>query len=248
MTNNMRPLIAPMTDDQRLKEEEFSRKLRDAESETVCNILSQGSTPDGVQEVVENASGFAEATAQKFRHPATPAVACKEGCTWCCFQSVRVSAPEAFRIARFLSREVMVAARTDVVNRLRKLDKVTRGLTPKARAKLRVPCAFLADGRCTIYPVRPLACAEFTSFDVQSCKRGQRIGFKPGSVIHEKARMLVYYAVQQGLTDGLREALPGTDTTPLELTAAVVSALDSSNAEASWISGGNVFATAHLVK
>jgi hypothetical protein len=126
--------------------------------------------------------------------------------------------------------------------------QVRTALTPKARAKLRVPSAFLADGRCTIYPVRPLACAEFTSFDVQVCKRGQRIGFKPGSVIHEKARMLVYYAVQQGLTDGLRDALPGTDTTPLELTSAVVSALDSSDAEASWISGGNVFAKAHLVK
>ena len=236
-----------MTDEQRLKEEAISRKLRGVESAAARDILAQDLTPDGLQKVVENASGFAEAMTLKFRDPATPEVACKEGCHWCCFQSVSVSAPETFRIARFLSSEIMAATRMDVINRLRKLDKATHGLTPKARAKLRLPCAFLADGRCTIYSVRPLACSEFTSFNVQDCKRGQRIGFKLGSVIHEKARMLVFYAVQQGLNDGLREALPATDTTPLELTAAVVSVLDSADAEASWIAGGKVFAKAHVV-
>ena len=245
MPNGSRPLIAPMTDEQRRKEETISRKLRDAESVAVRDILAQAPTPDGLQEVVENASFFAEAMTLKFRDPATPKVACKAGCYWCCFQSVPMSAPEAFRIVRLLSSEVMTATRPAVINRLRKLDKATRGLTPKARAKLHLPCAFLADGRCTIYSVRPLACNEFTSFDVKDCKRGQQIGFKPGSVIHEKARMLVFYAVQQGLNDGLREALPTTDTTPLELTAAVLSVLDSADAEATWIAGEKVFTKAH---
>ena len=157
-----------------------------------------------------------------------------------------MSAPEAFRIVRFLSNEVVTTRRTDIVNRLRKLDEATRGNSPKARAKLRLPCAFLADGRCTIYPVRPLACAEFTSFNLQDCKHGYRVGFKTGSVTHEKARMLVYYAVQQGLSDGSRMALPTADTTPLELTSAVISVLDSSDPEVSWIAGGKVFAHAHL--
>ena len=246
MVNGNRPLIAPMTDKQQRKEKALSRKLSEAESATVRDILAQALTPDSLQEVVVNASGFAEAMTQKFRDPATPEVACKESCQWCCFQSVGVSAPEAFRIVRFLSSEVMATRRTDIVNRLRKLDKSTWGKRPKARAKLRLPCAFLTDGRCTVYPVRPLSCAEFTSFNLQDCKRGYRVGFKPDSVIHEKARMLVYYAVQQGLRDGLRMALPTADTTPLELTSAVVSVLDSSDPEVSWIAGGKVFAQAHL--
>ena len=210
-------------------------------------MLEQAVTPNGLQAVIENASGFAEAMTQKFRHPDTPAVACKEGCYWCCYQSVPVTAPEAFRITRFLETEQLEDGQKDVVTRLHKLDKKTRGLTPKARAKIRIPCAFLKDGRCVIYSVRPLACAEFTSFNVQDCKRGYRVGFKPESVIHEKARMFVYRAVQQGLADGLRRVLPKADTSSLELTAAVVCALDSPDAEASWIAGAKIFAGAHLV-
>jgi Fe-S-cluster containining protein len=246
MLKGDRLLIEPMTDEQRRKETALSLKLSEAESATVSDILSQAFTPDSLQKVIVNASGFAEAMSQKFRDPATPEVPCQKGCNWCCFQLVSVSAPEVFRIIRFLSSEVMATRQTDIINRLRKLDKTARGKSPKARSKLHLPCAFLADGQCTIYSVRPLACAEFTSFNLQDCKRGYRIGFKPDSIIHEKARMLVYYAVQQGLSDGLRLALPTADTTPLELTSAVVSALDFLEPEASWIAGGKVFAYAHF--
>lgn len=246
MASGNRPLIAPLTDEQRRSEEAVSRKLHDAESVAARDILGAAVTPDALQRVVENAGGFAEAMTVKHRDPATPEVACKEGCHWCCFQSVPVSAPEVFRIARFLSGVVTEAATEDLINRLRKLDEATRGLTSKARAKLHLPCAFLAEGRCAIYSVRPLACAEFTSFNVQDCMLGQRAGFKSGSITHEKARMVVYFAVQRGLIDGLRKALPASDTTPLELTAAVIEALDCVDAETAWIGGGKVFVEAHV--
>jgi len=246
MPNENRPLIAPMTNEQRKKEEAILGQLRTAESAAVSDILKKALTPDGLQAVIENASGFAEAMTKKFRHPDTPPVACKEGCHWCCYQSVPVTAPEVFRINRFLATKQTEDGQADVADRLHKLDKQTRGLTSKTRAKMRVPCAFLKDGRCIIYSVRPLACAEFMSFNVQDCKRGQRVGFKPDSVIHEKARMIAYRAVQQGLADGLRRALPKADTSSLELTAAAVCVLNSPNAEAVWIAGGKIFTGAHF--
>lgn len=247
MANENRPLIAPMTNEQRKKEDDILRQLRIAESETVCEMLEQALTPDGLQAVIENASGFAETMSQKFRDPGTPPAACKEGCCWCCYQPVPVTAPESFRITRFLETEKLKDDKKAVVNRLHKLDKQTRGLTSKKRAKIPMPCAFLKDDRCLVYSVRPLACAEFTSFNVRDCKRGKRVGFKPKSIIHEKARMLVYRAVQQGLAEGLSRALPKSYSSPLELTAAIVCVLDSTNAEASWIEGAKIFAGAHLV-
>ena len=246
MSNGNRPLIAPMTTEQRKKEEAISNQIREAELEAAKNILANAATLDGLLNVIENASGFAEAMTHKFRDPASPPVACKEGCYWCCYQAVPVTAPEAFRISKFLASKLGPEAREKVEANLSQLDKRTRGLTPKARAKLRVPCAFLQEGRCTVYAVRPLACAEFTSFNVQDCKRGQRIGFKPGSVIHEKARMVVFHGVQKGLSQGLRESLPTADTSPLELTAAVVCALNIPHAAEEWLAGRKVFAGAHL--
>src|SRR5207247_3485819 len=103
-------------------------------------------------------------------------------------------------------------------------------LTSQQRVGIPKSCAYLRDGECSIYPDRPLACAEFTSYDVQVCKRGKRIGFRPGSVTHEKARMLAYNAVQRGLSEGVKNALPQTFGESLELTAASVVALDTPNA------------------
>jgi Fe-S-cluster containining protein len=240
------PLVAPVSDAQHRQEDAVLNHLREDEVAAARDIVTQTPTADGLQAVIEDASGFAEAMTQKLRDPATPAVACKRGCYWCCYQSIPVSAPETFRISRFLSSESMRDRRAAVIERLRKLDARTRGRDLKERAKLRVPCAFLENGSCTVYEVRPLACAEMTSFDVQDCKRGQRFGFEPGGVIHEKARMLVYGAIYQGLVEGLRQALPTADTSPLELTAAVVSALDNPAAESSWLDGGEVFAAAHF--
>ena len=60
--------------------------------------------------------------------------------------------------------------------------------------------------------------------------------------------MVVYYAVQHGLMDGLSEVLPNVDTTPLELTAAVLIAIDSPSAAARWLAGDDGFAGAHFCR
>jgi len=246
MQHVSRPLIASMTSEQCIKEEAFLSQLRTAESETVVDILNQSLTPDGLNTVIKNASGFAEAMVHKYRHPNTPPVACKKGCSWCCYQSVSVTAPEVFRITRFITTMHQETDRQNLIDRLYKLNEKIHCLSPQARAKKRLPCAFLEGNRCIIYSVRPLACAEFTSFNVQDCKKGQRVGFKPGSIIHEKARMLVYRAILKGMINGLHRSLPKSDNTPLELTAAVVCTLNEIEAEMSWISGSQLFANAHL--
>lgn len=134
------------------------------------------------------------------------------------------------RIATFVRESLPSQDYAATVDRLRFLDKATRGLTSQQRVGIPKPCAFLQDNRCVIYPVRPLACAEFTSYDVQVCKRGKRVGFKPGAVTHEKARLLAYGAVQRGLFEGLKRAVPQSDCEPLELTAASLVALDAPDA------------------
>lgn len=226
--------------------EALAEKMREAQEAAVVDRLTDEHSVDQVQVVVAEAEIFAEALTQKHLAPNSPLVACKTGCSWCCYQLVRVSAPEIFRIARYLDSASMTDTRAEIVERLRTLNKATCGLNEKGRINVPKSCAFLKDGQCSIYAVRPLACAEFTSYDVIACKRGKRVGFKSDGVIHEMARMLAYNSVQQGLADGLRKALPRADTAWLELTAAVVQALDTPNAEEAWLSGEKIFSDAHL--
>jgi len=225
----------------------LQERIRQAQQEAVSEVLLPVPSPDLVQQVVEDADGFAEALTAKHRDSASPPVACSIGCSHCCYQLVSVSAPEVFRIVRYVRSSMPSEKMEELIGRVRGLDKATRGTTSKARINIKKPCAFLeSDGCCSIYPVRPLACSEFTSYNVQDCKRGKRIGFKPFGIIHEKARMIAFNAVRQGLQDGLAVAIPDADTKWLELTAAITAALDHPNPEQAWLRGENIFSKAHL--
>jgi Fe-S-cluster containining protein len=225
---------------------ELSRRFEEAEADAASALIAESRTPEQLPKIAENAAGFADAMRTKHLHPASPPVACKDGCDWCCYQLVPVSVPEVLRIVAYLREHMSDAESSSVAQRLRALDKATRGLTSEQRVRIPKPCAYLHNHRCTIYPVRPLACVEFTSYDVQVCKRGKRIGFKPGSVTHETAGMIAYISVQRGLATGLKRGLPEVDTESLELTAASVVAIDTPDAAAGWINGSKVFASAHL--
>lgn len=234
--------ISPISLEQEIK---LGQKIQEAQAEGTAALLSEEKTEKQLVAVAENAAGCAEAATKKHLHPASPPVACQSSCSWCCYQLVPVSVPEIARIATYL-RNLPCEESASITTRLQVLDKATRGITAQQRVRVPKACAYLQDDQCVIHPVRPLACAEFTSYDVQVCKKGKRIGFKPNSVFHEKARMLAYYAVQRGIYQGLQEAVPKADCEALELTAASVVALESPNAFTSWLEGGQVFYAARM--
>jgi len=246
MSNGRRSVIQPITPGQQQRESELSAGLCEAEREAVVQILSQDRTPTGLLCVLNNATGFAETMAGKLRHPRTPKVACKEGCNYCCYQTVPVTGPEAFSIAEFIKSPDSSSSAETRMAKLIAVNQATQSLTPKERTKRHIPCAFLDDGRCSIYTVRPLACSEFTSMYLDDCKRAYRVGFKPKGIVHEKARMLAFYAVRQGLLDGLRESLPTSRPKHYELTAAVIAA-SAPNAAEDWLGGNDIFENAGLV-
>lgn len=235
--------MAALISDWSPAEQAEAGKLCKAQVDAVANLASQGA---GLAELASNASGFAEEMSKRLLHPMSPKIACKDSCSWCCYQQVRVSAPEVFRIAEYVQSSMDETSQRELLSRLKQLDAITRGLSVQGRARIPKPCAFLVENRCSIYEARPMSCAEFTAYDVQVCKRGKRVGFKANGVIHEKARMLAYYSVQQGLVNGTAAAFPASDDSWLELTAATVIALESSQAEAEWIAGKAVFVAAKL--
>lgn len=157
---------------------QLAQTLLEAEAEGVTTLLAEAKTVEQLIAVAVNAKGFAEAITKKHLHPQSPPVACKPGCSWCCYQLVPVSVPEVLQIAQFV-QELPPSEAENISSRLRSLDKATRGLTSQQRVGIPKSCAYLQDDKCSIHPVRPLACAEFTSYDLRVCKRGKRIGFKP---------------------------------------------------------------------
>lgn len=245
MTEEKPPLNRAETEEERREEKRIRLGIRDAEATAFADIVASDRTPEGVLGAIENAVGFAEVMTEKMRHPETPPVACCAGCSWCCYQMVSISAPEAFKLARFI-QTLPAEEANNLVARLRRLDNETHGATATLRDKLRLPCAFLVDKQCSVYFARPLECAEFTSFDVKACERAHRWGYDKVEIIHEKARLVVFQEVLRGVFQGLSRLKPPVENGPLELTAAVLTVLDTPDCETRWLAGEPVFAKAHL--
>jgi uncharacterized protein len=88
--------------------------------------------------------------AERLSRTITPHTACARGCSECCHMATNLSAYEAKLIGRFVGREP---------RRLRREGKVVPALGEELRARYTgAPCPFLKAGRCSVYPVRPLAC------------------------------------------------------------------------------------------
>lgn len=226
--------------------EALSEGLRGAQADAVSQILAGDPTTKKCCKAASNARGFAQAMADKHRHPESPPVACRDRCHWCCYQTIALSAPEVLLIVGYLCAELNEKQRAGIVHKLRELDKHTRNRTVQEREKLRSPCAFLRGKRCSIYAVRPMACAGFTSYNVADCKKAYKHGFKSDSIVSETATKASFHGVFQGLMDGIQARLPVDDGGVLELTAAVLDAVDCDDIDQRWREGRSVFDCAHL--
>jgi hypothetical protein len=220
------------------------------------DALRAGRTPSGVAAAVAAAGNAADAAWAEAR-PAVearkqPGFACAAGCAWCCHQQVAVAPAEAVAIARHVLRNFPPPALAALKARLAELDRRTRGLGVAQRARLKVPCAFVADGRCSIYAVRPLRCRGVYSRDAGHCRWAmenpdQIFGSperhaKAGPYPVEPARIMD--TALSGLARALRDQ--GLAWQALELTAAIRTALDTPDAAERYLAGEPVFCGTEL--
>jgi Fe-S-cluster containining protein len=170
----------------------------------------------------------------------TPPMACKAGCGWCCHQQVGISVVEAVRIAVHI-QSLPPDQAAAVADRLRVLDAKTNRMPTSRRAKAKLPCAFLVDGACSIYGVRPLRCRGLISIDVGFCvasfedeaatkARMERGELRPAFL---GAPQHVYDQALNGVLKTLHFA--GIADYGLELTAAVRELLDKPARMTAWL-------------
>lgn len=116
------------------------------------------------QAIAEECSGARDADA--------PAPACGPGCAGCCRVNVGTLALEGAVIAARLRRTLAPAAAAEAAGALHAFHDRVRWLEDRERAFERIACPLLdAAGRCTVHPVRPLACRGLSSLDAGDCAR-----------------------------------------------------------------------------
>jgi len=199
----------------------------------------------GAVEAAAEATDRAEqlvATALQREAPEVP-IACRSGCSTCCQAKVLVMAPEILRIGEYLRKNRTADEIATLLERVREVDAITRGLSRADRAEAHVPCPLLdAHGGCSIHEVRPLVCRSWTSYDADACVAYWQA---PGESL-TPPQWRPGYELMQALMAGLGKACldGGFDGLPLEFIAALRIVLERPNAGARWFDKLPVFSPA----
>jgi len=105
-------------------------------------------------------------------------ISCKAGCGSCCSQMVPLSPPEAFHLMNILDsvphaqRSILFKELDRIAGQLKDKKMIEGLLDPEYHDEpvlkiakqyfyLNMPCPFLREGSCFIYPNRPIACREY---------------------------------------------------------------------------------------
>jgi Fe-S-cluster containining protein len=156
--------------------------------------------------------------------------ACAPGCCFCCYLPVDVLAPEAFRIAAYLKQTRSPAEFAALVYRLGVHGQHDFGARP---------CAFLADGCCSIYEVRPMVCRGYNSLSKERCEayyHDASVDLQ-GTKDHRAGRLAE--AMEEGVIAGLKAL--SLDAQWYELCSAVLRVLEMTNGPGRWARGEAVF-------
>jgi Putative zinc- or iron-chelating domain len=166
---------------------------------------------------------------------------------------VGVTPPEALAIWRHLTSTLSPGELAQLASHVAATHARTRGLSADDRHAPDQPCAFLRDGLCTIYEVRPLACRGMNAVDAEICARRLRDPATRAAYIADPGSLgpssfmepiRAFHAISAGLQLGLAE-LYRLDMRPLDLAAALDLLLSGAPSQAqAWIDGGSPFASA----
>lgn len=197
--------------------------------------------PARLDALVAEALGLAEGLLTSLRtlNPPEAAAACRAGCAHCCRFQVAVSPPEVLAIAQTVRARDGAAVADALATRCAALAKEERGLDAGSRVRLKRPCVFLHDERCTIYDGRPLACRGANATDATQCEAALNGADVQLSLYVHQANVMK--AAARGLNHAERP-----EDGHLELTAALAIALATPDAAARWMAGEPVFAAARL--
>ncbi len=163
-------------------------------------------------------------------------IACRAGCSFCCHLRVMVYPHEAIALFRYLQsripKEQAEGVRERLIENAAHIDKLSRA----GRVATGVACAFLIDGKCSAYEVRPAACSGYHSLSNERCEEAyHKAGDSPDGIPVLQALRYVAAA----LDDGMEQALTAADLsrTRIELQTAVAALIRNPALIERWRSG-----------
>jgi Fe-S-cluster containining protein len=106
-------------------------------------------------------------------------LACRSGCSWCCYFTVDARAVEVFRILDVVEQSFTAEEKARIYGEVRANSALLRTLDEDERITRNLKCPFLSEGRCTIYSARPQSCRNYHATNVAGCQQSYE---EPGNL------------------------------------------------------------------
>jgi Fe-S-cluster containining protein len=172
--------------------------------------------------------------------PLPQPLACQPGCDFCCHNQVELTALEALLLGSFLTARFSPAHLQLLLERVETSLARRAGLTKTQSAARRaeLPCPLLAEGRCSVYEVRPHMCRAMHSLEAAACRQEFA---QPGLNIVQfyDHRHIIHVSLSQGLIDACLAL--GYPAGPVDLLRAVQAYLSQPGSAERWLAGEEVF-------
>jgi Fe-S-cluster containining protein len=97
--------------------------------------------------------------------------ACKSGCVHCCYLRVDAYEFEVDSIIGYINSEMNSNVRKLVGEEIKRQSCLVKDLTTEQHHHMNVKCPLLINEKCSVYPVRPVACASYHSMSEEPCKK-----------------------------------------------------------------------------
>lgn len=182
-------------------------EVAEAQARSTCELVLGGAPAVAIAEdMAARYTAIANVIQEVMDRGGAPPLACGRGCSWCCHIPVQASPPEVLRIVEFVqsTRTRFEAAQTR--QRIEEAFVAAEGLSARERLDRNIPCPFLENHACSIYPVRPISCRQFHSLDVTPCQRRYQYPDQ-GHVVPQLAPVAhAGIAVTDGMHEGVRRA------------------------------------------
>ncbi len=221
----------------------IDQELAARQKATVLEMLQANQTPGTALELARQAMVWADHAISRleWESPLPRPIVCQPGCHYCCINQVELTAPEALLLGHYVDLNFPDAEKARLLGRAIKSLRIRAGKTKPQIAQIRqkLRCPLLSrEGRCSVYPLRPLVCRAMHSLDQEQCERDLK---------SKLLRKFEYYAhryeiiisVLAGLMEGCKAM--GLQSGPLDIARALRDFFSQERPVERWIQGEKVF-------
>jgi Fe-S-cluster containining protein len=197
---------------------------------------------EGIKAAVLEIMDLAASIVESVHHThAEEQVECKAGCSYCCYNQIKLTPAEALLIFSWIDTEFTDQDQALLRERIKNNRLLTEGksLENRVQVKESSPCIFLKQGKCSIYPVRPLICRSWTSYSHKACMDAFQSGNHNAEIETSSSSNFVYYLARETVRKVCR--YHGVDSKPLELPRAMDYCLANNDPFTRWLLGEHLF-------